>query len=603
MKKKVILIACTVFCISALVACGIALNKKNKSSDARTNENGTITDTSMYAFTERELLDEYSTANATYIDVATLSVSGSNASISGNKIRLTGQGTFIFSGSNENAMISVEATNADKLQIVLKNISLTNNSGPALYVKKADKVFVTLDNDTVNTLSDGKSYVFSDDTADAVVFSHADIAFNGSGTLNVNGNYKHGIVSKDGLSLAHGNFNVKAENVGIAGKEGVRIADGTFKIEAGTDGIRSDNTDDTSYGFVFIQNGSFDIKASNDGIQAETTVKIENGTFDLNVADDALTSRGSVAIAGGSFEISAGDDGIHAENDVAISGGTVNITESNEGIEGKSVNISGGRTSIIASDDGINATGEGSAQAFGRPQTGVAAEGADITVSGGYIFINANGDGIDSNGTLNFTGGVTLISGPTDSGNGALDYETECNVTGGTVAALGASGMAEGFTSVENQGGIFTNIASQQAGSSFALCDENGNVIVSFTPPKAYQSVAVTSGGIKKGNKYTMVCGGTVADTDENGYAENSSVSGGNTVISIEMTTDNYSSGGDGFGNMGGGFGQRGFNGDGFGEKQPPEMPDGEAPQMPGMMPPGDGNIPQRPENSDREKM
>ena len=65
-----------------------------------------------------------------------------------------------------------------------------------------------------------------------------------------------------------------------------------------------------------------------------------------------------------------------------------------------------------------------------------------ITISGGYIFVNASGDGIDSNGTLSVSGGVTLVAGPTDSANGALDYETSADVSGGVLIALGKIGRA-----------------------------------------------------------------------------------------------------------------------------------------------------------------
>ncbi len=546
MKKIVILTVCTVFCAGVFASCGTAtgIDGTNTESTANTSVSAN------YDFTERELSDKYSTADASYIDLSSLEVAGKNVSVSEKKIRITGEGTFIVSGNNGDAMISVEANKTDKLQIVLQNVSLTNKNGPALYVKSADKVFVTLDSSTVNTLSDGENYSFSDaqGSADGTVFSRADIAFNGSGTLNVNGNYKHGIVSKDELSLAQGTFNIKSVKVGINGKDCVRIADGSFNIESGSDGMRSDNTDDALRGFIYIKGGNLDIKAAKDGIQAESAIRFDGGTLAADASDDAVKASGDISINGGKICISAANGGITAGGKVDFADGDMSILESREGIEGACVSISGGRISVNASDDGINATGEAGSQSFGRTRNGFAASGADVTVSGGYLFINANGDGIDSNGTLNFTGGITLISGPTDSDDGALDYETECNVDGGTVVALGASGMAEGFTSVENQGGIFTDIPSQKGGTSFALCDKEGNVIVSFTPPKAYQSVAVTAPGIVSGKSYTVVCGGTVTDTDENGYTENSSVSGGENIAEIEMVSNNCSSGRHGFG-------------------------------------------------------
>ena len=108
-----------------------------------------------------------------------------------------------------------------------------------------------------------------------------------------------------------------------------------------------------------------------------------------------------------------------------------------------------------------------------------------ITISGGYIVVDASGDGIDSNGTLTVTGGITLVAGPTNSGNGAIDYETSGTVTGGIVIALGASGMAQGFSAAENQGAILCSFSTQSAGQSFCICDADGTVIASLPHSKA----------------------------------------------------------------------------------------------------------------------
>ena len=171
-----------------------------------------------------------------------------------------------------------------------------------------------------------------------------------------------------------------------------------------------------------------------------------------------------------------------------------------------------------------------------------------ITISGGYIFVNASGDGIDSNGTLSVSGGVTLVAGPTDSANGALDYETSADVSGGVLIALGSSGMAQGFTTASNQGAILYNFTSQNSGTSFAVVNENGTVVASFTSPKAFQSAVVTAPGIVCGSTYTLTAGGTVNNADSNGYTADGTISGGNTLAEITLSENIYSSGGSGMG-------------------------------------------------------
>ena len=74
-----------------------------------------------------------------------------------------------------------------------------------------------------------------------------------------------------------------------------------------------------------------------------------------------------------------------------------------------------------------------------------------IEVNGGKLTVDASGDGIDSNGSIKITGGETYISGPTDNGNGSLDYNTTAVIEGGIVIAAGSSGMAQTFSDSSSQ--------------------------------------------------------------------------------------------------------------------------------------------------------
>ncbi len=80
-------------------------------------------------------------------------------------LTITEAGTYILSGSYE-GMIAVEAGEEDKVQLVLDNAAITNDNGPAIYIRSADKVFITAAEGTVNTISDGSDYTLTDgDTA------------------------------------------------------------------------------------------------------------------------------------------------------------------------------------------------------------------------------------------------------------------------------------------------------------------------------------------------------------------------------------------------------------------------------------------------------
>lgn len=501
---------------------------------------------------------------------------------------ITQAGTYRLTGSITDKVITVEAGDKDDVTLVLDNVTIANSNGPAIYIRSADKVYITVKDGTTNSISDGSSYNVTDGdtTVDAAIFSKADLTINGSGALSVDGNYKHGIVSKDDLIITAGDLTINAEKVGLNGKDCVKISSGTFLITAGSDGIRSDNDEDASRGYIYIDGGTLDITAANDGIQAQTVIKADNasltiksgggsgqslssseesckglkagsdiliygGKYSIDSRDDCIHSNNTITITDGTFTLCSGDDGIHADADLSISGGDINITKSYEGIESSRILISGGNIYVVASDDGFNAAGgnDGSAMGGRFGQGSFNSSSGQISISGGYIVIDASGDGIDSNGSLEITGGITLVSGPTNNGNGALDYAGTANVTDGIVIALGSSGMAQSLSSSEGQGVLAYSFSAQKGGTSFLVSDNSGNAIVSFTPSKAYECAIVTAPALENGSDYTIVVGATVSDADENGFAQGAAFTGG-----TQLSCDPISSGGFGrHDNMGGG--------------------------------------------------
>ena len=146
------------------------------------------------------------------------------------------------------------------------------------------------------------------------------------------------------------------------------------------------------------------------------------------------------------------------------------------------------------------------------------------------------------------TGGVVLVSGPTNSGNGAFDYDGTATVTGGILLALGSSGMAQSAT---GQNSFMTNITTQQGNSTFAVCDSKGNILVSFTPMKQYQNVVLSSASLVVGESYSIVVGGTVTGADSYGFTSEGTISGGTVVATVQQSSANVG----GSGGMGGGPG------------------------------------------------
>lgn len=453
-------------------------------------------------------------------------------SITENIVTIKEEGTYVFSGSLSDGMVIIEAEDTDKIQLVLNDVSISNSQSAALYIKSADKVFVTTVSGTENSLEHNGTYTAIDENnIDAAVFSKSDLTLNGEGTLTITAQEGHGIVSKDDLVLTSGNYVITSAGHGISGKDSVRIANGSYTIVSEKDGIHAENTEDSSLGFVYLAGGNFDITSQQDGISAGSWLQTEDGTYTIDAEDDALHSNGNLAVNGGTYTLSSGDDGIHADSNATVSGGNINITQSYEGIEGLSIDLTGGEMTVLASDDGLNAAGgndSSGAEGFrGGGDQFASTDGAYINIAGGTLRVNASGDGIDSNGDVTISGGETYVSGPINDGNGTLDYSGTARVTGGIFAGSGSSGMAQSFDSSSTQGVIMVNVDAQEANTNIELLNSNGTELLNWTVEKKYSSIIVSCPEIEEGETYKVKAGTTEQSITMDSLVYGSNASGG----------------------------------------------------------------------------
>ena len=458
---------------------------ENTVSLASNSENSLITAVSAIdtdqQFTDNDLDTGYDEENATKIsfDTAGVAVSGSGAKAEDETVTITEEGTYLVSGTVEAGQLIINAVDSAKVHLVVSGLTMTNNDGPCILVTGADKVFVTLADGTEITLSDaGTEYVQTDSdvNADGVIYSKSDLTFNGAGTLTINAGYKHGIVCNDDLVFTGGTYNVTAVGKGIKANDSIRIKNGTFTINAQDDSIHTSNEDDSGKGYIYI--------------------------------------------CGGTFNLSAGDDGVHAATALLITGGTLTVSKSYEGLEGDSIDITNGEICVNSSDDGLNASSadhssdsETQAENQDSPQMQDPSSEADanayIRISGGVLYVNAEGDGLDSNGMLYIEGGTITVDGPTQANNGALDYGTGAEITGGTVMAAGSSGMATTFGDSSTQYSVLYNFDSTlEAGTEITLTDADGTEVMSYTPSKAFSSIVFSSDELAAGD-YTVTAGDT----------------------------------------------------------------------------------------------
>ena len=358
--KKIYLITGVIVLIAIVIA--LSVLKSNKTVTTTTSS---IIYKSSELFSERDLEQNVNTTNATKYTVS-----------DGENINITLAGTYVISGTAKNVTIYVEVQDADKVQIVLKNLSITNETMPVIYVKTADKVFIT--SMETNTLKVTGTFVTDGTTnLNAVVFSKQDITLNGTGTLNIESSV-NGITGKDDVKIAGGTYNISSTAVAIRANDSIRIADGNLTLNAGTDGLHAENSSDDTKGYVFIAKGNIKIDATDDCIHGTSVVQIDDGTINLNGA---------------------------------------------EGIEGTYVQINGGTLAIYGTGDGINAGRKSESY-----QVTIEITGGNITI----VMASGDTDGIDSNGDIIVSGGTINVTG-----SGAFDYDGTATFTRGTIIVNG----------------------------------------------------------------------------------------------------------------------------------------------------------------------
>ena len=505
---------------------------------------------------------------------ASVTVTGTGASVAGSVVTISSAGNYRISGSLSNGQVIVNSTGTGVVRLLLNGVSMVCSNNAPVYVIAADKVMINLAANSVNSFTDGSSYSVSDEP-NAAIYSKTDLTIFGEGSLTVNGNYNDGITSKDGLIIDSGNITVNALDDGIRGKDYLLIKNGNINVKTGGDGLKSDNETNTGCGYISILTGVFNINSKGDAISAQTSVNItdgkfdivtgggsstvsatsakgikgitklmiETGTFTINAADDALHTNKNMIVNSGTFSISSADDGLHADSTLVINGGDINITKSYEGIESAIVTINAGNIHVISSDDGINGAGGGGGTVtpgggFPGQQQGTGTGKYFFYLNGGYVYVDAMGDGVDINGSIVMTNGNLIVNGPTANDNGALDYDGTCQVTGGTIIAVGSSGMAQapGTTSTVNSI-LLTFRSTQAAGTLVNFQTAEGKELITFAPSKKFQTVVFTSPELQKGSAYKVYYGGSSSGTSTDGIYKNGSYISGTQYASFTISS------------------------------------------------------------------
>ncbi len=619
------------------------VREENKAVDTNGNANDTVVKDNIVTtnvnefvvdYTEKDLMngwDDDSTV-ITASDTGFL-INGTGASSTGTTLMVNKAGTYVLSGNVSDGNICISSTDTKAVRLVFNGFSIKCSYDAPIKVIEADKVIITLADDTGNMVSySQRDKTGADDEATGAVFCQSNLTFNGDGKLKVVSEFSDAIVSKDKLKIVSGNFEIKSADDGFVGRDLFAVKGGNIVINSTGDGIKSTYDKDAEKGQIFIEGGNIDITSEKDGIQSEnfliikdgdinivsgggsqngkahndkmmggrkngmytqsqesttqndstkgikssSDICIDGGNISIDSADDAIHSDTNVKINGGNISLASGDDGLHAEVTLDINGGNIDITKSYEGIEAQYININDGNINIVSTDDGFNASHQDrSAQTV-------------LTFNGGTTYVDSAGDGLDSNGDIIINGGNIFVSGPVTDMNGALDsgdMNNEIIINGGTLIAAGSSGMFELPSEKSTQNVVAVSSMNIVPGTVCRLVDEKNELIAEYTIQKNSQALLISVPDIELNKTYTLGFSGTeeAEKTDD-------------IVFEVKSVVTTFGE----FGMMGGGFGRQQFGGGQkpgkqFGDVEMPEMPSFGDRKRPEMSSFGDGEFPETP--------
>ena len=491
------------------MGCSNNTNESSKSA-ASSNTNVSVSDSS----------DESASADVKAkitLSNNSISAEGDGVEIVDKTITINSGGTYEVSGTLEDGQIIVDSADEINVYIVFNGVDISCSNSAPIYVKSAKNTIITLADNSENYLSDGSEYLYEElnddgtvtDEPSACIFSKDDLTINGNGTLNAVGNYNNGIASKDDLKITAGTVNVTAVNNGLKGKDSITIKGGEITVNSTGDGVKSDNTEDTTKGYIIIEGGSLNITSGGDGIQAETTLTISDG--DINIVSGGGSSN--AATHAESFQMGPWANPSNTSSSSSSETGSAKALKA-----GTALTVDGGNITIDSADDSIHTNDT-------------------VTINGGYIVIDVAGDGVDSNGSITMTNGTVIVNGPENSGNGALDYDTTFDISGGVFVAAGNNGMVQAPSTSSSQASINVSLPSSSSNSMVSILDASGNTILSFTPSKTYQSVVISTPELVIGSNYSVYYGGSNSGSESDGLYTDGSASGGTELINFTLSS------------------------------------------------------------------
>lgn len=408
-----------------------------------------------------------------------------------------------------------------KDSVSVKNGDFTIQSGgdgiKSTNMEETDKGYILLENGTFQITSDGDALQaetllrINDGNFDIVAGGGVESvgSSNGNRTDSTDDTSTKGLKSYVELIIAGGEYSINTYDDGVHSGKNVQIDDGTFVIKSSDDGVHAEEK-------LLINSGDIDIQQSYEGLEGFEIV-INDGDIRVVSRDDGINAAGGDSAEqvneNGDFQK---DGRMMREHMPADDSGEASEAMPNGVPEEMKKEMPGGMPKDMA--EGMQEKPEAMEKPEGNMKGGMRGnmgggmpgenQGASLTINGGTIYVNAEGDGLDANGDILMTGGDVTVHGPTNGGNGTLDFGGTCKMDGGIFRGVGSVRMAQNPDEDSQQPTIVWNIGQTlEAGTSILLKDSTGKQMDEIITEKSIQWYAFSSPELTKGEVYTISVG------------------------------------------------------------------------------------------------
>ena len=452
---------------------------------------------------------------------------------------------YIVSGQTSAGSLTIVGNK--KYELLLKGADITNPDSTAINLLSKKRAYVVLADGTTNRVADGANSKDSDQKG--AFYCKGKLLFSGgSGSLEVNGNYKNGIHSADYIVFSQGS-NIYVSSTaghGVKANDGIFINGGILNVEVSATAAKGMNCESN----ITVCGGR------------TTVVTTGNGTYD---ADDKDTKASAAIACDSTFTMKGGElclkstgtggKAIKASWEAYISGGTIyaiteggqyrysnSLTSSPKVIKAGTKNIHGNLEisggTILARASGSNGecieskgtltVSGGTVQAYSKADDAINCAGNMYIKGGSIVAVGAGSDGLDANGNMYISGGNVVAYGASGAESGIdVSENSRLYVTGGDF--LGIGGRIDATLGSTTQGIVSTS-GSLSANSTVTVSDGTKTLATFIMPPLSYNNgtIMLSTTGMNSGESYTVNWGSSTSTVTASSSISGSMGMGGN---------------------------------------------------------------------------